>query len=77
MTIYTVEDIARLLVAKKFDIGGEDLRTRYGNVRITRQGDLALFNYTPQAAFDNKWRDILTRCFIKHRRLRGKSLQNG
>jgi len=53
--IQSVYDIAKLLVNKDFDIDGELFRNRYGNVHISRQGDLALFNYSNQAAIDNKW----------------------
>jgi len=55
ININSVEDIARLLLAGEFDIGGEEMRTRYGNVKVTRNGDLALFNYTNNAAIENTW----------------------
>ncbi|MHC4181811.1 MAG: RNA ligase [Planctomycetota bacterium] len=47
--INSIQDICNLAVA------GESDWSQYGHVYTKEQGDLILFNYTPQAHFTNKW----------------------
>lgn len=62
--INSLQDIQRLVVE------GPDDWKKYGHVSVRYQGDLALFNYTDKATFENRWNffERVSRGLILNRR---------